>query len=445
MKYPVLIPYKQTLDDGQELRYTLRALKNIKQWNGEVILCGDKPDWVKNVTHVKARPSNNRYIDAELKIRAGLEVAPETFILTNDDIFCCEPTEIKDWYAGELKQTGAGPHQANRLYTRNWLLERGYEPLDYSLHTPMIMNRDKRKQVSEIVMQDHSREQFRTLLARTLYGSIFIKDPELRADHKIRGAEFVKNDIVSTGSFMSELSDLFPEQSKFESDKPQGSYTVSVIMPAYNEEELIVKALNSIPKNVTEIIIVNDGSTDSTLKIAKEWAKTDTKAKVYSNRGNKGVGYTINRCYDLATSDYTVILSGDDYMHPEMQQVINRIDGSDMVFFNLSYNIKGKIRRPTPKNYKSWAGSCKLVRRAFMEGVRASNKLVNEDLELYQMLLAKPHTTQFTDIMGKHYNTPRLGSLTDRKQKGEFGQEFVTVGSEGHWRRFNQENKERVL
>lgn len=439
MKYPVLIPYKQTSDNGLELRYTLRALKNIKQWNGEVILCGDKPGWVQNVTHVTARPSNNRYIDAELKIRAGLEVAPETFIFMNDDQYCLSPTEIKDWYAGELTQNGTGPHQANRLYTRNWLLDRGYEPLDYSLHTPMIMDRDKRKQVSDIVMQDHSREQFRTLLARTLYGSMFIKDPELRDDHKIRGKDFVSNDIVSTNGFMNELHDLFPEKSKFEADTAPGNYSVSVIMPVYNEEELLTKALDSIPKNVAEIIVVNDGSTDDTLKIAREWAKTDTRAKVYSNRANKGVGYTINRCYDLATSDYTVILSGDDYMHPEMQQVINRIDGSDFVFFNLSYNIKGKIRRPTPKNYKSWAGSCKLVRRAFMEGVRASNKLVNEDLELYQMLLAKPHTTQFTDIMGKHYNTPRLGSLTDRKQKGEFGQEFVTVGSERHWRRFNAE------
>lgn len=219
-KYPVLIPYKQTSDNGLELRYTLRALKNIKQWNGEVILCGDKPDWVQNVTHVTARPSNNRYIDAELKIRAGLEVAPETFIFINDDQYCLSPTELKDWYAGELKQTGTGPHQANRLYTRNWLLDKGYEPLDYDIHTPMIMDRDKRKQVSDIVMQDHSREQYRTLLARSLYGSMFITDPELRKDHKIRGAEsFVSNDIVSTSMFMNELRELLPEPSQYEKDK----------------------------------------------------------------------------------------------------------------------------------------------------------------------------------------------------------------------------------
>lgn len=442
-KYPVILPYKQTFDDGLELRYTLRSLKNIKQWNGEVILCGDKPSWIQNVTHVTARPHRNRYLDAEMKIRAGLEVAPETVIFANDDFFILKPIELKDWQAGELKSNGRGAHQANREYTRQWLQSRNLPTLDYSLHAPMIMNRDDRKKVSDIVINNTRLEPYRTLLARALYGNMFTKDAEYRADHKIRGKDFVSNDIVSTNGFMTELHDLFPEPSKFESDKPQGSYTVSVIMPAYNEEELIVKALNSIPKNVAEIIVVNDGSTDDTLKIAREWAKTDKRAKVYSNRGNKGVGYTINRCYDIATSDYTVILSGDDYMHPTMEQVINQINGSDMVFFNLSYNVKGKIRRPTPKNYKSWAGSCKLVKRAFMDGVRASNKLVNEDLELYQMLLAKPHTTQFTDILGKHYNTPRLGSLTDRKQKGEFGEEYVTVGAVGHWRRFNEENGNR--
>lgn len=443
-KYPVLLPYKQTSDDGLELRYTLRSLKNIKQWNGEVILCGDKPSWIQNVTHVTARPHRNRYLDAEMKIRAGLEVAPETFIFANDDFFILKPIELKDWQSGELQSNGRGPHQANRDYTRKWLQSRNLPTLDYSIHAPMIMDRDKRKRVSDIVMADRNNGVFRNLLARCIYGNMYAEQPEYREDNKIRGTEFKPSDIVSTGHFMDELRDLFPEQSKFEADTAPGNYTVSVIMPAYNEEELIVKALNSIPKNVTEIIVVNDGSTDDTLKIAREWAKTDKRAKVYSNRGNKGVGYTINRCYDLATSDYTVILSGDDYMHPTMEQVINQINGSDMVFFNLSYNVKGKKRIPTPKNYKSWAGSCKLVRRAFMDGVRASNKLVNEDLELYQMLLAKPHTTQFTDILGKHYNTPRLGSLTDRKQKGEFGEEFVTVGAVGHWKRYNQENKERV-
>lgn len=217
-------------------------------------------------------------------------------------------------------------------------------------------------------------------------------------------------------------------------------HSVSVLMPIYNEEGLLKKALRSIPDNVTEIVLVDDGSKDRSLEIANEWAKTDSRLRVYSNDKNRGVGYTINRCYDLATSDYTVILSGDDYFHPTMRNVINRINGADFVFFDLSYNVKGKYRRPRKHNYTSWAGSCKLVKRSFMDGVRASNRIANEDLELYQLLLKKPHTTQFTCVLGKHYNTPREGSLTDRKQKGEFGQDLVTIGAEGLWNRYDRQN-----
>ena len=220
-------------------------------------------------------------------------------------------------------------------------------------------------------------------------------------------------------------------------------HTVSVLMPVWNQQDLVLKALDSIPDNVSEVIIVNDGSTDGTLAIITDWAKDRPYVKIFSNEKNMGVGYSINRCYDEATSDYTVILSSDDYFHPEMRDIIENIDGSDMVFFNLTYNIKGRTRRPTPRNYRRWAGSCKLVRRSFMEGVRAGNVLVNEDKELYDRLVQRPHTAQFTDIFGKHYNTPRIGSLTDRKQKGEFGQEYVTVG-ERHWARYDQENGTRL-
>lgn len=219
----------------------------------------------------------------------------------------------------------------------------------------------------------------------------------------------------------------------------QGKPTVSVLMPVWNQEELVLRALESIPKNVDEVIIVDDCSTDSTPDIIRRWAEDKPYVKILTNKKNRGVGYSINRCYDNATMDYTVILSSDDYFHPEMEEVINQIDGSDFVFFNLTYNISSRVRVPTEKNYKKWAGSCKLVRREFMQYTRARNKRVNEDLELYKLLLNIPHTTQFTGIFGKHYNTPRLGSLTDLKQKGKFGHNLVTVGDK-HWERYNAEH-----
>lgn len=215
-------------------------------------------------------------------------------------------------------------------------------------------------------------------------------------------------------------------------------YTVSVLMPVWNQEDLVLRALKSIPERVDEIIIVDDGSTDLSLEIIKAWARTRSNVKIFSNHKNMGVGYSINRCYNEATCDYTVILSSDDYFHPAMNRLLNHLDGSDMVFFNVSYNVPGRYRRPTPQNYKNWAGSCKLVRRKFMEGVRASDAPVNEDKELFQLLLAKPHTTKFTGILAKHYNTPRIGSLTDRKQRGEFGEEYVSQGIERRWAAYDR-------
>lgn len=436
MKYPALYVYRHTGDNGQELKHSIRSLKNITNWNGEVIVVGDREKWFKGITHIPCRKmSHSPYHDIELKIREALlsDKAPDNFIFMNDDIFCMEPMEAGALHSGEISLVGSGYHHSQKVKTREYLKSQGYTTLDYSTHTPMLMNKDKRLAVSDKVM---STIHGVSLKPRLLYGNMYC-DGEYYKDCKTRTNEIPDRPIVSTSFYTEKLNELFPDASKFED-----TFSVSVLMPTYNDADLVIKALDSIPKNVTEIIIVNDGSTDNTKELITEWAKHDKRAKVYNNRGNKGVGYTINRCYDLATSDYTVILSSDDYMHPTMKDVIEQLDGSDFVFFNLSYNIKGKKRVPSPRNYRSWAGSCKLVRREFMEGVRASNKLVNEDKELYEMLLKKPHTTKFTNIMGKHYNTPRLGSLTDRKQKGEFGQDLVTVGEEAFWRRYNEENRQ---
>ena len=51
-------------------------------------------------------------------------------------------------------------------------------------------------------------------------------------------------------------------------------YKVSLIIPVYNGEEFIEKALKSIPEREDiEVIIINDGSTDGTLEKCKEWGK----------------------------------------------------------------------------------------------------------------------------------------------------------------------------
>lgn len=434
----IVIPYRQSRTD--ELRYTLRGLKHIP--HGDLYIIGDKPKF-RGLKHIPYKHGFDAVQNTYniLMLAANSPDISEDFVWMHDDMMILEPMrELPVFHMGSYEDLLKELPRFNfytqmKRKTADALKAEGIEdPLFYDVHVPFVFNKQKL-----IDIKDKLHGVNKISFYANYHG---IEGRRITRDFKVRKDEDFDLVFVSTfdPTFNTSRAGQYIKEKLSEPSEYERKPTVSVLMPTYNDADLIIKALDSIPDNVAEIIIVNDGSTDNTAELLKEWAKKDPRAKVYTNRKNKGVGYTINRCYDLATSDYTVILSSDDYFHPEMKDVIDSIDGSDMVFFNLSYNIKGKMRRPTTKNYKYWAGSCKLVDRSFMDDVRASNALVNEDKELYELLLKKPHTVQFTDIMGKHYNTPRLGSLTDRKQKGEFGQEFVTVGSEAHWRRFNQEN-----
>lgn len=94
---------------------------------------------------------------------------------------------------------------------------------------------------------------------------------------------------------------------------------VSVIMPVYNEEKYISNAIDSILiqtyKN-WELIIVNDGSTDRTEKIVKQY--TDTRIKYYSYGSNRKKAYASNIGLAKAQGEYIVCFDGDDIMMPHM-------------------------------------------------------------------------------------------------------------------------------
>lgn len=89
---------------------------------------------------------------------------------------------------------------------------------------------------------------------------------------------------------------------------------VSVIMSVYNAEkyleESIESILNQTYKNF-EFIIINDGSTDSSLKIIQEYMKMDNRIKLIS-RENKGLVYSLNQGIKLAKGKYIARMDADD-------------------------------------------------------------------------------------------------------------------------------------
>lgn len=95
---------------------------------------------------------------------------------------------------------------------------------------------------------------------------------------------------------------------------------VSIVIPNYNYAHFIRKALDSALAQTyqnTEIIVVDDYSTDDSLEIIEEYAKKHEKIKSYPNKKNLGVVASHNRCVELANGEYIVVLSSDDYLHPD--------------------------------------------------------------------------------------------------------------------------------
>lgn len=94
---------------------------------------------------------------------------------------------------------------------------------------------------------------------------------------------------------------------------------VSVIVPIYNVEKYLDQCIKSIISQTyrnLEIILVDDGSTDSSGKIADTYAAKDKRIKV-CHQNNAGVSSARNLGIDKATGDYVCFVDGDDYTMPD--------------------------------------------------------------------------------------------------------------------------------
>lgn len=118
------------------------------------------------------------------------------------------------------------------------------------------------------------------------------------------------------------------------SDEP----LVSVIVPAYNCEQYIEKCIKSIEDqdySNLEIIIVNDGSTDTTVQKIKSIIEKDTRI-IYLSQNNQGVSHARNAGLDVARGKYICFVDADDQIGDRyIEQLVNNIENCDMVTFYL--------------------------------------------------------------------------------------------------------------
>lgn len=104
---------------------------------------------------------------------------------------------------------------------------------------------------------------------------------------------------------------------------------VSVVMPAYNVEQFIQETVESILAQSFhdfELIVVDDGSTDSTTEILKIFANSDTRITVIT-QSNKGPGAARNTGLDASNGEYVMFLDSDDLYEPSLLE--NLVEAAD--------------------------------------------------------------------------------------------------------------------
>ena len=98
-------------------------------------------------------------------------------------------------------------------------------------------------------------------------------------------------------------------------------FRISVIMGIYNCANTLVEALDSLMAQTYQgfkVILCEDGSTDNTYQVAEKYIKQyPGQFVLVGNERNMGLNYTLNRCLDLADTEYVARMDGDDISLPE--------------------------------------------------------------------------------------------------------------------------------
>lgn len=211
---------------------------------------------------------------------------------------------------------------------------------------------------------------------------------------------------------------------------------ISVIVSAYNTEKYIVKCIDSIlnqtHKNI-EVIIVNDCSTDNTIKKISKYKNND-KVILINNKENKGLSYSRNIGLEHATGDYIGYIDSDDYISEEyysslLKTILDNNADIAVCDMNMVYEKDDSCTRVKCGNEKNdkidfisnglAASACnKLFKKNIINKYKFSEGKVNEDLAVILPLMIESKTV-YNDQVFYNYvqreNSIQNSKITDKR------------------------------
>jgi glycosyltransferase involved in cell wall biosynthesis len=133
----------------------------------------------------------------------------------------------------------------------------------------------------------------------------------------------------------------------------QGGCSVGVVVPAYNEERQIDKVLETMPKYVDHIIVVDDGSTDATSERLREWqGRMGQRLTVITQPKNQGVGKAVSAGYRSSIElgiDVIALMAGDGQTDPDdLALIIEPVISGKADYSKGNRLFTGEAWRKTP-------------------------------------------------------------------------------------------------
>lgn len=178
---------------------------------------------------------------------------------------------------------------------------------------------------------------------------------------------------------------------------------LSFIIPAYNVEKYLDRCLNSlIDKNCIgryEVIIINDGSTDNTEKIALNFVEKYPEIFSYRYKENGGHGSVINLGVELVEGKYIKVLDSDDWIITEnLLKLIDFLSNSDVDAIFTDYGeVDMKSGNITPKNVKFSQAYQPIEFKKFMRFYRKTHKKLTFHSVIYKLNTYKCGNIKLTE------------------------------------------------
>tara|TARA_B100001250_G_scaffold414532_1_gene453624 strand:- start:8220 stop:8849 length:630 start_codon:yes stop_codon:yes gene_type:complete len=172
---------------------------------------------------------------------------------------------------------------------------------------------------------------------------------------------------------------------------------ISVIIPTYNREEFISRALRSIlnqsiSRHLYEIIVVDDGSSDNTLEVIKEYAN---EIRIIINKKNIGLPGSLNVGIKASHGRFIIRLDSDDYVHhdylliPYLYMTMNTNFDAVCIDYLIVDDSENIISRENSLESPIGCGIMFRHKQLISIGLYNEDQLLHEDKELMGRFLKK--------------------------------------------------------